>query len=520
MISIGKKTQLYMKLFCTILCFQSMAFASNSDTQTLRNAVTVDNIRAHQQALQLISDQYGGNRMASSRGYGKSVAYVYGQMVGAKYNVHVQDFEIHLSEERTPPTLQKTSPGQQTFVANVDFATMTKEGIATIEGEVEAVDLVIPSPEPNHSTSGCDKDDWKNFKPGNIALIQRGTCTFVSKVELAVQAGASGAIIFNEGNPGRTGVVTSKLSPKAPNFPVLGATFEVGEKLRNAFLKGPTGVRARITIDAQLIPHTVQNVIAESKEGDPSRVMVIGAHLDSVEDGPGLNDNGSGSATILEIAKQIQKLPSPPKNKLRFIWFAAEEFGLLGSAFYVNSLTPEQRNQIQAMLNFDMLGSSNYVRFVYDGDESSKAELRAQAAPAGSAKLEKIFLDYFQESGLASHPTGFNGRSDYGSFIEHQIPAGGLFSGAEGIKSRELARIYGGKANEPFDPCYHQSCDDFSHTGGSPDYALAVKSLDELADAAAHAVLLVANIEERIRPLKPSKTFKVDFEYRGNLMLK
>ena len=197
-------------------------------------------------------------------------------------------------------------------------------------------------------------------------------------------------------------------------------------------------------------------MIAETRDGDPDNVIVVGAHLDSVGVGPGINDNGSGSAGILEIAEQMRKVK--PRNKVRFIWFGAEEHGLLGSEAYVDSLPQSERDKIAAMLNFDMIGSPNFVRFVYDGDLSD-SEPPEGGAPPASADIEQLFLDYFESQGLATEPTAFDGRSDYGPFIFAGIPAGGLFTGAEGIKTAEEAAIYGGTAGAPYDPCYHLGCD-------------------------------------------------------------
>ena len=159
-------------------------------------------------------------------------------------------------------------------------------------------------------------------------------------------------------------------------------------------------------------------MIAETEGGDPNSVVVVGAHLDSVGTGPGINDNGSGSAGILEIAEQLRE--TKLRNKLRFIWFGAEESGLIGSSEYVASLPPEEQAKISGMLNFDMIGSPNFVRFVYDGDltlgDPGPLALAPSARP-GSAIIEDVFLDYFAARGLATAPTAFDGRSDYGPFI-------------------------------------------------------------------------------------------------------
>jgi len=169
---------------------------------------------------------------------------------------------------------------------------------------------------------------------------------------------------------------------------------------------------------------------------------------------------------------------------VRFAFWGAEEAGLLGSEHYVSQLSKQDIKNIALNLNFDMLGSPNFVRFVYDGDGSATPT----AGPNGSKNIEKVFLDYFKNSAdmapLATEPTAFDGRSDYGPFIAVGIPAGGLFSGAEEIKTAEEVDIYGGVAGVAYDPCYHQACDDFSNNSDD--------SLDQLTDAAAHAVLTFA----------------------------
>ena len=223
-----------------------------------------------------------------------------------------------------------------------------------------------------------------------------------------------------------------------------------------------------------------RNVIAETPGGNADKVIVVGAHLDSVGAGPGINDNGSGSATILEIAEEMSELGITPRQKVRFAFWGAEESGLLGSERYVSSLSEVELSKIYANLNFDMLASPNFARFVYDGDGS----LGGVSGPPGSAQIETVFSRYLAGQGLASEPTEFNGRSDYGPFIAVGIPAGGLFSGAEGVKTAEQAQRYGGTAGVAYDACYHQACDDINN--------LSTRGWGELADAAAHATMTLA----------------------------
>ncbi|HET8823258.1 MAG TPA: M20/M25/M40 family metallo-hydrolase, partial [Thermoleophilaceae bacterium] len=246
-----------------------------------------------------------------------------------------------------------------------------------------------------------------------------------------------------------------------------------------------------------------ENVIADlparTKTAHPDQTVVVGAHLDSVAAGPGINDNGSGSAAILEIAEQLQGVAV--RNKIRFIWFSAEESGLLGSEAYVASLPARERDKIAAMLNFDMIGSPNFVRFVYDGDLSDSEPPEGGTAPEGSAQIEDLFLDYFASQGLATEPTAFDGRSDYGPFIDAGIPAGGLFTGAEGIKTAEEAEIYGGEAGDPYDPCYHLGCDDLGNLDNT--------GLDQMSDAAAHATISLGMSTEIINGQRGKGNFNV-----------
>jgi Zn-dependent M28 family amino/carboxypeptidase len=209
-------------------------------------------------------------------------------------------------------------------------------------------------------------------------------------------------------------------------------------------------------------------------------VVMVGAHLDSVQRGPGINDNGSGTAVLLEVAEQMAKVK--PRNRVRFAWWGAEEAGLVGSTAYVEGLKPWQKDKISLYLNFDMLGSPNPVYFIYDGDDSDG--VGAGPGPEGSAEIEKTFEAFFKARRLPFKGTDFSGRSDYGPFIAEGIPAGGLFTGAEGVKTAEEAGLWGGTAGLPYDPCYHQACDTYANNDN--------RALRLNADAAALATLKFA----------------------------
>ncbi|MGN9776710.1 M20/M25/M40 family metallo-hydrolase [Micromonospora sp. H33] len=227
---------------------------------------------------------------------------------------------------------------------------------------------------------------------------------------------------------------------------------------------------------------TGYNLIADWPAGDPNAVVMTGAHLDSVSAGPGINDNGSGSAAILEVALAVPGSGFTPDKRLRFAWWGAEELGLRGSRHYVNTLPTAERAKIKQYLNFDMVGSPNAGYFVYDGDNSDG--VGAGPGPAGSAQIEQTIQAYFTSIGVPTRGTDFDGRSDYGPFISVGIPAGGTFTGAEGIKSSTQASLWGGTAGQAFDPCYHRSCDTSSNINDT--------ALNRNADAIAYTVWALA----------------------------
>jgi aminopeptidase Y len=221
---------------------------------------------------------------------------------------------------------------------------------------------------------------------------------------------------------------------------------------------------------------------------------MAGAHLDSVQDGPGINDNGSGSAALLETAIHMNKVK--PNAKVRFAWWGAEEEGLLGSEHYVATLPQAEQDKIALYLNFDMVGSPNYGLFVYDGDGSGFGLV----GPDGSDDIEALFEQYYAERSIPSRPTAFSGRSDYQAFINNGIPAGGLFTGAEGIKTAEEAALWGGTAGVAYDPCYHQACDTIANVN--------LEAMDINADAIAYAVLNYAMSTEPINGVPGKGNFR------------
>src|SRR5688572_7584468 len=292
---------------------RAKADARNS-SRKLRRAITSQRMFKHLQALDTIADEHGGNRASGFEGYGASAQYVLTKLRNAGYKPTVQVFSFVTFQEVSDPVLREISPKQMEYTQD-EFITMSYSASGdTGEQTIVPIDVNLnPVPEQRTSTSGCEDADFAGFTADAIALMQRGTCTFAEKVVNAQEAGASGAIIFNQGNdPGRVDVVAGTLGetaqdgqPDPPDvtIPAVGISYAEGERLANE--ADPT--TGQIIVNAQSDRRMSSNVLADTASGDPDNVTIIGSHLDSVPEGPGINDNGSGSAFNLEMALQMKK---------------------------------------------------------------------------------------------------------------------------------------------------------------------------------------------------------------------
>ncbi len=414
-----------------------------------------------------------------------------------------------MSYERTDfgdSALQQTAPNPENYVLGVDFYPMDFSGEGDVTATVTPVDINLTG--DRASTSGCEADDFIGFPAGNIALIQRGTCAFAVKADNAAAAGAAGVIVFNQGNvvpdDDRLGLFGGTLDPPVRDIPVVSAPYALGAEWATT-----EGLELRLNLEAEIIQVTTENLLADTPTGRTDRTVVVGGHLDSVAEGPGINDNGSGTATILETALQMAKLGIQPENRVRFAFWSGEEDGLIGSDYYVSQLTPRQIKNTALNLNFDMVGSPNSVNFVYDGD----GDALGVSGPNGSGVIEDVFTDFFTSQNEFSEPTDFDGRSDYFGFIEAGIPAGGLFTGAEGIKSEEQQDRYDGTAGDPYDPCYHAACDDISNVD--------TDTLDIMSDAVAHSTLTFAETTSAVNGTAKGKgSSSPEWQFKGNNALR
>ena len=435
---------------------------ANKTYDRLLGCVTLKGVRARQKALQRIANRnddvnYPGTRAAGTKGYSDSVRYVASTLRRAGYHVKLNPFPFEFS---FPAVLQQLTPVAATYPTE----SYTGSGAGDVTGKVIPVDINLTG--DRASTSGCEASDFTGLDfsgPSDIALIQRGTCAFADKVANAQTAGAEAVVIFNQGNsPDREDLIIGTLDPLHATIPVVGASFAQGEALAAAGATAHVKVRPTET-------RTDYNVIADLPGKNRSNVVMAGAHLDSVTAGPGINDDGSGTAAVLETAVMMAHIKAP--NSLRFAFWGAEEEGLIGSTAYVDGLSTAERDKIALYLNYDMIGSPNYVQMVYDADQSTFPA--PVAIPDGSVAIEDLYESFYTKVGEPYDDTAFDGRSDYQAFIDNGIAAGGLFTGAEEVKTAQQAQIWGGTAGEAFDPCYHQACDKY---GNVSRHALAVNS--------------------------------------------
>jgi aminopeptidase S len=258
------------------------------------------------------------------------------------------------------------------------------------------------------------------------------------------------------------GIADAQGGNRATGTPAFDASVRyVAERLQAA------GYRVDLQEFAFVGGSSVNLVIERIGSGDG--VVMLGAHLDSVLAGPGINDNGSGVGVLLVVAERLADLPAPART-IRIAFWGAEEGGPHGSAAYVDAMAPAERERIAAYLNFDMLGSPNFVRFVY---------AEPSAAP-GSDALTSLFAEHFEDQGLAWDPIDLAGDSDHGAFASVGIPTGGLFSGGRELKTDAQAAAHGGIAGEPADPCSDVACDTIAN--------ISDESLEQMADAIAHVL--------------------------------
>ncbi|MDG4663364.1 M28 family metallopeptidase [Mycobacterium sp. 236(2023)] len=436
----------------------------------LAKSVTGEAMMAHLTKLQEIADANGGNRALGEPGYDASIDYVADALRDKGFDVDTPEFEVKIPWADEPSL---TVSGRKVDAKPMQYT------IGTPDGGVSGPIAVARS----EDTPGCTAGDYDGLPVDSaVVLVDRGSCPFGQKQAVAAERGAVALIVVNnqEGAEMSGGTLGDNTDVK---IPVVSISKASGEQLR-----GQSGAPATLSLNAGVRIEQTRNIIAQTKTGSTQDVVMVGAHLDSVAEGPGINDNGSGVAAVLETALQLGSSPEVA-NAVRFGFWGAEETGLLGSNDYVRSLDVDALRDIALYLNFDMLGSPNPGYFTYDGDQSEAPDPRRPVprVPEGSAGIERTLMGYLDRAGKPGQDTSFDGRSDYDGFTQAGVPAGGLFSGAEEKMSAEQADLWGGEADQPFDPNYHKASDTLDHIdepalqihGSGVAYAVALYAQDQ-----------------------------------------
>ncbi|RTE70907.1 hypothetical protein BHE90_014691 [Fusarium euwallaceae] len=386
--------------------------------------INLEDLQDVLQNLHKIALDNDGNRGFGLPGYNASLDFVLARLgCGNHFDITVQPF-THLFSHTKHISL--TGPnGDDVQVISLQYNHATPP-----EGVTAPLTLV---PVDDERGSGCFEDQWSDIDvKGKIALVKRGKCHFANKLKFAKDSGASAAIIFND-DPKQTG---GSASLGAENFgklaPVGVVSYDQGASWVKRINQGET-LEVTLSIDVLTEDRETWQIIADTKDGDADNIIMLGAHLDSIQEGPGINDNGSGVAALLSIAESFKKYRGL-KNKVRFAFWGAEESGMIGSFHYASSLSKEEASKIRFYFNYDMIASPQPYYIVYADSDAHKAGAR-------------FLFDYLTDQGYPAEYTPFGSSSDYIGFLELGIPSSGIFTGA----------------GAPQDACYHTSCDDIDN---------------------------------------------------------
>ncbi len=429
----------------------------------LRDAVDADAMLADLAALESLTREHGGTRAAGGDGNASAADWIADQLRAAGYEVTLDSVFVPLFAQTGPGELEILALGGPALEGPRDFKAMLLSPSGDVTAPLFALGFDPDAQPEDRNGIGCDADAWGGVPAGAIVLVQPGPCRARQTV---VNAQAAGAVALISSYPmwGPDQVRRpTLLDPAGLTIPVVAVTRDAGLALADA---AAAGHDVRISIPTTTEMRRSDNVIAETQGGDPDHVLMLGAHLDSALDGPGINDNGSGTAAVLEIARRLSALSGgQPGWKVRVAFWTGEEIGLWGSAQYADSLSDAERGAIAAYLNFDMIATPGGPRQVYDA---------ATLNSPSSSTLEQLFGRAFDDEGLPWEKADFGGASDHYRFDELGIPVGGIGS------------VVG------HDPCYHLACD----TLDGVDPVL----LEQMTRAAAWVTGYLAAGEQELEP--------------------
>ena len=410
------------RLRALALAALAVSLAAPSTAPAAAPAVTPPDIDGHLQALAGIAAANGGNRASGLPGADASAQYLADQLTAMGWQTRLQPVTFPFMVERSAPVLHDLQHGR-------DFVTARGSASADATGRVRTL-----------LGQRCTARNFRKIRRGEIVILPFTRCT-PRQASQRVKARGGVAIVADNGPA--TFPLRATLAGRI-EVPIL--LTRTTSAVRLSKVRTPV----RVKVDAVNERRTANNVIAELPGS--SKVVMAGGHLDSAPESPGINDNGSGMAALLEVAERLRS--EPRKATVRLGFWTAEEYGLFGSAAYVKALSRSERRRLRGYLNFDMVGSPNGVVEVYDSDDALERLLR------------RTFTGREGETDLSA-------ASDHAAFLAAGIPVGGIYTG-----SLETRR---GRAR---DRCYHRPCDGVQNA----DRAMAAK----IATAAERALASLA----------------------------
>jgi hypothetical protein len=434
----------------------------------------------HLRELQKIADANGGSRANGTPGYDASVDYVARVLQDKGFDVQTPEFEVLDRTEGGKPQL--TIGGRN---HSVDQASLL---ITTPRGGLNAVTL-----RPQRASAGCRSADYGTISmKGAIAVVDDTGCSIVDKENAAVDKGAVGVLVVSAPGPGGSpaGLFTPGYYQKL-TVPVGVIGNDANAALRR------TTAPVKLVLDSKPVMKKARNVLAQTKSGDTRNVVMVGAHLDSSARSPGINDDGSGVAAVLETAVALGSAPQI-RNAVRFVLWGSEENSLQGATKYIRGLPRGQLDEIALYLNLDMIGSPNAGYFTYDGDQSAQPnpEIPWRSIPDGSAGIERTLAGYLNTAGVRPADMPLTRYTDYYPFLSVGVPVGGLTTGGSQLKTEVQARLWGGRAGAAYDPNYRTPRDTIDNIDRN--------ALSVMGSAAAFAVGTYAQSVEGVNGVPPS----------------
>jgi Zn-dependent M28 family amino/carboxypeptidase len=445
----------------------------------LAGKVSADGMYTHLTELQKIADANGGTRANGTPGYDASLDYVAGILRDKGFDVQTPEFDVLARTEGGNPQL---TIGGRDFT--VDQASLL---ITTPRGGLNAETL-----RPQNAAAGCRAADYGSMSmKGAIAVVDDSGCSIVDKENAAVDRGAVGLLVVSV--PGPNGSPAGLFTPGY--YQKLTVPVGIIGNDANAALRR-TSASVKLVLDNKPVMKKVRNVLAQTKSGDTKNVVMVGAHLDSSARSPGINDDGSGVAAVLETAVALGSAPQI-HNAVRFALWGSEENSLQGATKYVRGLPDGQLDEIALYLNLDMIGSPNAGYFTYDGDQSGQPnpEIPLRDVPDGSAGIERTLAGYLNSAGVRPADMPLTRYTDYYSFLTAGIPVGGVTTGANQLKTEAQARLWGGRAGVAYDPNYRTPRDTIDNINRD--------ALAKMGSAAAFAVGTYAQSVDGVNGVPP-----------------